>query len=86
MSERYKFRNPEGLYFVTTTVTNWVDLFTRDVYRELLSDSLKYYINKKGLVIHAWCFMTNHIHLIISKNGGEQLPAIIRDFKKFTSI
>jgi REP element-mobilizing transposase RayT len=30
--------------------------------------------------------MTNHVHFIVSKNGSEELPSIIRDFKKFTSI
>lgn len=86
MSEKYKFNNTEGIYFVTSTITQWVDLFTRDVYRELIADSLKHCINKKGLIIHAWCFMSNHIHLIISKKGDEELPEILRDFKKFTGL
>lgn len=30
--------------------------------------------------------MTNHIHLIVSKNDNEKLPTLIRDFKKFNSI
>lgn len=30
--------------------------------------------------------MSNHVHLIISKNGKDELSAIIRDFKKFTSL
>ena len=28
MSEQYKFLNPEGLYFTTSTIINWIDLFT----------------------------------------------------------
>jgi hypothetical protein len=28
MSEKYKFRGPEGLYFVTMATVGWVDLFT----------------------------------------------------------
>ena len=26
MSERYKFHDKEGLYFITTTVVDWVDV------------------------------------------------------------
>ena len=29
MSEKYKFHEPEGLYFVTSTVVHWIDLFAR---------------------------------------------------------
>jgi len=27
MSEKYKFRNPFGIYFITPTITGWIDLF-----------------------------------------------------------
>jgi putative transposase len=32
----------EGLYFLTSTVVDWVDVFTRPVYRYIIIDSLKY--------------------------------------------
>jgi len=28
MSEKYKFLNPDGVYFSTSTIVDWVDLFT----------------------------------------------------------
>jgi len=34
--------------------------------------------------VHAWCIMSNHVHLIISAPAGN-LSDILRDFKKFTS-
>lgn len=86
MSEKYKFRNPEGTYFVTPTLTGWIDLFTRNIYREILSDSLKYCIHNKGLIIHSWCFMSSHLHLIVSKQSNQMLSEIIRDFKKHTNV
>jgi hypothetical protein len=30
MSRKYKFHNPEGLYFVSFAVVNWKDIFTRN--------------------------------------------------------
>ena len=83
MSEQYKFVDPKGVYFVTSTVIFWIDLFTRKEYRHILIEGLKYYQVKRGLVIHAWCIMPSHIHLIISSDAD--LSAIIRDFKKLTS-
>ncbi len=85
MSEKYKFRNPDGIYFVTTTVVDWIDLFTRKNYCELIVDSLEYCRKHKGLAIYAWCIMPSHIHFIVARNGEESLSDIFRDFKKFTS-
>ncbi|MEZ5197504.1 MAG: hypothetical protein R2764_14245 [Bacteroidales bacterium] len=42
MSLKHKFKNPEGMYFVTFAVVGWVDVFTRDVYREIFADSLNW--------------------------------------------
>jgi len=84
MSRKYKFHNPERLYFISFAVINWIDVFIRRNYVQILIDSLKFCQEKKGLQIHAWCIMTSHVHLIISSNG-DPLPNIIRDFKSFTS-
>ena len=84
MSSKYKFHNPDGLYFITSTVYNWVDVFTRIEYREIILDSLRHCQQKKGLTINAWCLMTNHLHMIAS-TADEPLQGIMRDFKRHTS-
>jgi REP element-mobilizing transposase RayT len=68
------------------TITSWVDVFTRQIYRDIFLDSLKYCQKNKGLVVHAWVIMSNHVHLIISKNSDLLLSAILRDLKRFTSV
>ena len=73
------------MYFVTFAVVRWVDVFTRDIYREIILDSLKFCQKEKGLQLHAYVIMTNHLHLIISRQGENLLENIMRDFKKFTS-
>jgi len=85
MSEKDKVKNPEGIYFITITVIDWVDLFTRPVYKHILIDSLEYCIKNKGLTVYAYVIMSNHMHLIVSTNENYALEATIRDFKKFTS-
>ena len=69
---------------MTITVIDWVDLFIRPVYKEILLDALQFCKKGKGLTIHGYCIMTSHIHLIVSSEK-ESLNDIIRDFKKFTS-
>lgn len=84
MGFEYRFKNQYGLYFITCTVHQWVDVFTRRTYIDILLDSLRFCQKEKGLKIYAWVVMTNHIHLIISSDQ-EELSNIIRDFKKFTA-
>ena len=63
----------------------WVDVFTRNEYKNLLVENLKYCQEYKGLELFAWCIMTNHVHLVIRAKEGADLSGILRDFKKFTS-
>lgn len=84
MSERYKVINSQTPTFVTITITGWVDLFIRRTYTKIIDDSLNYCIKNKGLIVHAYVYMTSHIHLIVSSKDAD-LAAIIRDFKRHTS-
>ncbi len=86
MSRKYKFYNPDGIYFITFAIVGWVDVFTRDEYRNILVGSFNHCSRKKGLVIHAWVIMTNHVHMIVSRKGQMPLADIMRDMKKFTSV
>ncbi len=77
--------SPNNLYYLTTTVIGWVDVFTRTIYRDIVIDSLKYCQKEKGLTLYAWSLMSNHLHWIASAEEGFNLSDIIRDFKKYTS-
>ena len=77
MPSKYKFHDPEGTYFITMTVVDWIDVFTRSIYKDILVDSLTYSIDKKGLILHAWVMMSNHAHLIISAKQGFRLSDIL---------
>jgi len=39
---------------------------------------------EKGLILYAWCIMSNHVHMMIAAENNDP-SEIIRDFKKFTS-
>ena len=80
----YKIINKDAIHFITFAVVEWVDVFTRKEYKDLLVESLKYCQKEKGLVIYAWCIMSNHIHLAVASRNAD-LSDILRDFKKYTS-
>ncbi|MDB5263748.1 MAG: transposase [Adhaeribacter sp.] len=77
--------SPGNLYYLTLTVVDWVDVFTRPAYKHILLDALRYCQQAKGLELYAWCLKSNHLHLIASAKEGQNLSNILRDFKKFTS-
>jgi len=85
MSRNYRFSDPSQVYFVTFTTVQWIDIFTRDGYRQIVVDSIRYCQQHKGLELYAWVIMTNHIHLIIGAAGSQPLWEVVRDLKSFTS-
>ena len=85
MSRKYKFHNPEGVYFVSFAVQGWVDVFTRNEYKEIVLETLTYCIKNKGMKIYAWCIMTNHVHLVFSVTAPNKPELVLGDFKRFTS-
>jgi putative transposase len=84
MAEGYQIRNQEGIHYLTFQVINWMDVFTRKVYRDILIDSFIYCRQHKGLNIHGFVVMSNHMHCILSSNVSN-LSGVVRDFKTHTS-
>jgi len=80
----YKIRNQQAVHFITFAVVDWIDVFTRKDYCQIVVDSLRHCQKHKGLIIYAWCLMSNHLHLIVAAKGNT-LSDILRDFKKYTS-
>jgi len=77
--------SPDYVYFITLTIVDWLDIFTRPAYKHIIVDSLNYCIANKGLNVYCWCLMSNHMHMIVSATEGNNLSDVLRDFKKFTS-
>lgn len=84
MNKRYKFYNPNSLYFVSFSTVFWVSVFIREIYCEILIEQLKYCQKNKGLVLYAYCIMSNHVHLIFKSTQGHP-SELLRDYKKYTS-
>jgi REP element-mobilizing transposase RayT len=84
MPTGYQIKNQSAAYYLTFQVVFWIDLFTRQAYRDIVIESLRYCQKEKGLEIFAWVIMSNHIHLL-ARSSNNDLSGTIRDFKKFTS-
>jgi len=84
MSRKYKFYEKDGAYFVSFATVNWIDVFTRDVYFAIMTESLDYCRKNKGMEIYGYCIMPSHVHLIFRSASGDP-SGLMRDLKGFTS-
>ena len=84
MSRKYKFHDNDKLYFISYATVNWIDVFIREEYNQIIIDSWKHCHGKRELEIYGWCIMTSHVHMIIGSRK-DKLEDIVRDMKKHTS-
>ena len=84
MSRKYKFGDNKGAYFISFATVNWIDVFTRVEYFDIVIESLDFCRKNKGMEIYGYCIMPSHVHLIF-RSENEDPSGLIRDFKGFTS-
>ena len=81
---QYRKTTPDDLYFVTLTVVGWVDVFTRQAYKDILVENLQYCQQKEGLDLFAYVIMSNHVHLV-GRRIDKDLTELLGRFKSYTS-
>ena len=82
MRSRYRVLDTHAAHFVTSTIVEWLPVFTTSACCDILVESLAYSREHKGLLIHAWVVMDNHFHAVVA---APDLSATMRDLKKFTA-
>jgi len=75
----------DACYHLTLGIIDWTDIFIRPVFKQVIIESLNYFVSKRGLVLYGWCLMTNHLHLLAQPEKSFNLSLLIKDFKKFTT-
>jgi len=81
-----KFMEGVYIYFVTFTIIDWLPIFINPEPVGIINESLRYCIKNKGLCIHAYVIMPNHIHLNVfdSNFDNDNLGKTLIAFRKFT--
>jgi len=83
--EKNSVTNQHACHYLTFNTVDWVDIFVRPIYKYVVVDTLNDFIALRGLTVHAWCLMSNHLHLLLQAKDGIGLSMIERDFKRLTS-
>jgi putative transposase len=79
---RYKIAESEAPHFITCTIVEWLPVFTRAKYLDIITASLTFCRQQKGLRLHAYVILDNHLHLMVS---SDNLSQVVRDFKRHTA-
>jgi len=82
MRSRYKIAELASPHFITCTTVEWLPVFTRTRYLDIITASLTFCRQHKSLRLHAYVILDNHLHLIVS---AADLSQVIRDFKRHTA-
>ena len=82
MRSRYYVREQGQAHFVTSTIVEWLPVFTSPACCDILVQSLDYCRRNKGVSIYAWVIMENHFHAVLQ---AEELSRAVTDLKKFTA-
>ena len=75
----FRKTSANDLYFVTLTIVGWVNLFDREIYKQIIVDNLSYCQDKEHLEIFSYVIMSNHILLSLSQDRS-WFKWIIRSF------
>ena len=84
MQKPLSFQHSQDLYFCTDVMVGWQYVFTSPEFFGSIIDSLSYCQINKGLHLHAYVIMPNHLHMIMSAEARNPSD-IMRDFKRYTS-
>jgi putative transposase len=82
MRTRYQVNTVGSAHFVTSTIVNWLPIFTTAARCDILANALAYCQSHKGLQIHAWVILDNHFHAILN---ADDLPRMMADLKRHTA-
>jgi putative transposase len=82
MRSRYKIGCSESTFFVTSTIVDWIPIFTSEKYYSIIINNIKFYQSNYNLTIFAYVILENHFHLIIS---NKNISKTIQSLKKYTA-
>ncbi len=84
--ERYRIYDTGAAYFVTFTVVDWLPVFVSEAACHIVTRSLNFCHQNKGLRINAFVIMPTHLRAIFfdRRFGSEGLDRCLMDFRKFT--
>jgi putative transposase len=82
MRSHYKIHDPEGVYFLTSSIIEWIPIFTSKTCLDILVSSIVYCQANLGLAVFAYVILDNHFHMICL---APELSKVVQSLKRHTA-
>ena len=82
MRSHYKIYDNDAPYFITSTVIEWIPIFTEKTYFEILLSSIQYCQENKKLAVYAYMILDNHFHMVCQ---APNLSRVIQSLKRYSA-
>jgi len=73
------------VFFITSTVAGFINVFNDKRACDIFADCLKFYQEREDLILLAWVLMPNHFHLIAKCGIGKNISSVIGNIKRYTA-
>lgn len=82
MRSRYRVGQPFQTHFITSTIVEWLPVFTTAASCDILVEAFAHYQARQQWSVYAWVILDNHFHAIV---GAADLARTVAGFKSFTA-
>jgi putative transposase len=79
---RYVVHEEYQAHFVTSTIVDWLPVFTTSACCDIIVEAFDYCRRNKALKLFGWVLMPNHFHAVVQSTA---LSRVMADLKKFTA-
>lgn len=82
---RNKYEAYGNVFFCTTTIVGFIEIFDRYPLCKLLIDDIAFYQNRGDYCLLAYVIMPNHFHLVVKTNNDVTISQCIGNLKRISS-
>ncbi|MCI0397527.1 MAG: hypothetical protein L0332_23145 [Chloroflexi bacterium] len=84
--ETYRIHSDAALYYLTFSVVHWLPVLIAEESCLIITESLNFCHENKGLRINAFVIMPTHLHLIVfdADFDAQRLTRTLADMRKYT--
>jgi len=73
------------VYFITSTVVGFINVFDHAPVCEIFVDCLRFCQERGDFILLAWVLMPNHFHLIVKRAENKNISNVIGNLKRYTA-
>jgi putative transposase len=82
---RNNFEKHGEVFFVTSTVVGFIEIFKIDSLCEIMIEKLRFYQDRGDFILLAYVIMPDHFHLVINTKNDKTISECVGNLKRITS-